>query len=62
MIKSMDMTLGKMIKPLILVGLLIGIVYFPALFNQFVNWDDDVHLINNYFIQTPDDHLSLIHI
>lgn len=56
MMKSIDTSFGKMSKPLILIGLLIGVVYFPALFNQFVNWDDDVHLINNYFIQTPDDH------
>ncbi len=53
--KSMDTHSGKKIKSFILVGLLIGIVYFPAIFNQFVNWDDDVHLTGNYFIQTPDE-------
>ena len=39
-----------------LVGILliVFLVYSPSLKNQFVNWDDDVHLLSNPFIRSLD--------
>lgn len=41
------------LRAMLAAAIIIGIVYVPAIFFQFVNWDDDVHLVANYFLQTP---------
>src|SRR6186997_2471128 len=39
-----------------LLGVLVitGVCLFPMLNNGFTNWDDDVYVINNLIIKTPD--------
>ena len=42
-------------KPQIIILIsIIFLTYSPSLFNGFVNWDDDVHVTENQFIQTLD--------
>ena len=37
-----------------LVALLAILIYLPALKNGFVNWDDDLYVYENYYIQSID--------
>lgn len=41
------------VKSIFIVSFFVAVVYLPALSNRFVNWDDDVHLVLNPFIQIP---------
>ena len=40
------------IKGLLLVVGIVFLLYIPALQNGFVNWDDDIHLVNNPYVQS----------
>lgn len=41
-------------RPILFILLIVFIVYAPSLRNGFVNWDDDVHLLSNPFVQRLD--------
>jgi len=48
-------------KQILILVVVIILAYIPTLSNGFVNWDDDVHLLENPFIQTLDwSHLKSI--
>ena len=39
---------------LILVGIVTAVFFFPMLFNEFTNWDDEYYVVNNQWLRGPD--------